>query len=239
MRGVISAIAPAVIIEDATHDIAPGDVAAAAWVVSRYWDLYPAGTIHVAVVDPGVGTARRALAVVADGRLLLAPDNGLLTRVLSSAHEVRIHEISAERYLRQPRSATFHGRDVFAPAAAHLAGGVTIQQLGAEVPDPVLLQSADPERVGGGVRGSVVHIDRFGNLITNIPGSWIQPGARFQVGDHHGIRFVESYGFAAASELCVVIGSAGTAEISVRDGSAALHTGAQRGAVVMLRQGVT
>src|SRR5690606_8452553 len=145
MKGVIAARAPGVVVDDASHDVPPGDVAAAAWTLSRYWNLYPPGTVHVVVVDPGVGSERRALAAEVDGRLFVAPDNGVLTWVLAEAGDAAVVAIEAARLFRTPVSATFHGRDVFAPVAAELARRAgagpsrfreVLADLGPEVADP-------------------------------------------------------------------------------------------------------
>src|SRR5690606_33505136 len=155
MKGVIAARAPGIVIDDASHDIPPGDVAAAAWTLSRYWNLYPPGTVHVVVVDPGVGSERRALAAEVDGRLFVAPDNGVLTWVLAEAGDAAVVAIEAARLFRTPVSATFHGRDVFAPVAAELARRAgagpsrfreVLADLGPEVADPVRLPLPRPHR---------------------------------------------------------------------------------------------
>lgn len=222
-------IAPGVRVVDATHEIAPGDIEAGAWALSQYWSLYPSGTVHVAVVDPGVGSARKALAVEADGRVIVAPDNGLVTRVLGSAESWRCVEIKEPRFLRPVVSATFHGRDIFAPVAAHLAGGVLLEELGPRLEEPVMLQIELPVRSEREVRGRVVHIDRFGNLITDIPAGWINQGWVFAVGELRVGPLRASYSDADFGELVTVIGSAGTVEIASRGTAASEKTGAARG----------
>ncbi len=237
MKGVIASIAPGVPIDDATHEIPPGDVAAGAWALGRYWDLYPEGTIHVAVVDPGVGTARRAVAARIGGRYFVAPDNGILTWVLDSGAAVEAVEITEHRFLRDVVSATFHGRDVFAPVAAHLAVGARLDELGSPIHDLVRLDIPRPERTPSGAQGSVIHVDRFGNLITNIPGSWAGGTAMVLVAGREVGPVRRAYGDVRVGELLALVGSAGVLEISVRDGNAAVTLGVGRGARVQV-QGV-
>jgi len=246
MKGVIAARAPGIVIDDASHDIPPGDVAAAAWTLSRYWRLYPEGTVHVVVVDPGVGSERRALAAEADGRLFVAPDNGVLTRVLAEAGGAAVVSVESADLFRTPVSATFHGRDVFAPVAAELArravaGPASYREalagLGPAVADPVRLPLPQPHRAGDHLAGEVVHVDRFGNLITNVPGEWLAPGARVQVDGGPAAPLVRTYADVAPGALAALVGSAGMLEISVRDGSAAERLGVGRGASVRVEQG--
>lgn len=234
MRGVIAAIAPRVIIEDATHDVTPGDVAGGAWALGSYWRYFPAGTVHVAVVDPGVGSDRRALAAAVDGHFFVAPDNGLLTYVLRERPAARVVSIENAAYVRETISATFHGRDIFAPAAAHLALGVSLDQLGPVVPNALLLPELIPTRSGDIIRGQIVHIDRFGNLITNVPGEWISPQAKVRFGaiDLGVVR--RTYSEAQSGHAVAVVGSAGFLEIGVRDGEAARVLWKGKGTIVVV-----
>lgn len=229
MKGVLLSIAPQSRVVDAAHDLAPGDVAAAAWVLSQYWSLYPAGSVHLAVIDPGVGSARRALALRADDRFVVAPDNGLVTRVLAAATDWRCVEVREPRFQCPAVSHTFHGRDVFAPVAAHLANGVSLEELGPRLVDPVRLPLASPVRSEREIRGSIAHIDRFGNLISDIPAEWIDERWDFAIGEWEAGAPRESYSAVETGDLVVVIGSEGTVEIAARDASAAKKTGAARG----------
>ncbi len=239
MKAVILDIAPGVQLIDATHEIAPGDVEAGAWTLAQYWKLFPAGTVHLAVVDPGVGSRRRAIALSADGRHVVAPDNGLVSEVLAAAEHWSCVEIVEARYLRPNPSATFHGRDVFAPAAAHLANGVSPERLGPSIDDPQRLTKEPPTRAPAEVRGRIAHIDRFGNLITDIPGDWVDGSWRFVVGDSAvDIGFLRrTYSDAEEGALVAVIGSAGTVEVAARGASAARLLGASRGDGVIGRHG--
>jgi S-adenosyl-L-methionine hydrolase (adenosine-forming) len=240
MAGVIAAAAPGAAVEHASHDIAPGDVFGAALALSRYARLYPPETIHLVVVDPGVGTARRGLAARIDDRYYVAPDNGVLSRVLTGADHVRL--VTVERAgLGDRASPTFHGRDIFAPAAAHLARGGALDALGDPVHDPFLLETPEPTRDGMGVRGQVIGVDRFGTLITNIPASWIRPDPqggnppRVTVGGADAGPVRRTYADVEPGELVALIGSLGLLEVSVRDGSAARCVGEARGAAVEVR----
>ena len=236
MKGVIASIAPDAAIDDASHDVEPGDVESAAWALATYAFLYPPDSVHVCVVDPGVGSARRALALRAHDRFFVGPDNGVFTRVLERA-PAAVHALTSERYFRDPVSRTFHGRDVFAPVAAHLARGVALDLLGPPVTDPVRLESATPVDSEDRLEGAVVHVDRFGNLITNLPAGWCTAVQAVTVGSSGRIPFHGTYADVADGEAVALIGSAGLLEIGVRNGSAAAHLEVGRGArVTALRE---
>ncbi|MBI4545772.1 MAG: SAM-dependent chlorinase/fluorinase [Gemmatimonadetes bacterium] len=234
MKGVIASLAPDALIDDAAHDIPPGDVHAAAWALAAYWRLYPPGTIHLAVVDPGVGSERRALAAAVEGRFLVAPDNGVLSRVLDEAAPERVVALTNPVFYRDSVSQTFHGRDIFAPVAAHIARGTPLSELGPPVSDPVRLELPRARRTESGASGVVVHIDRFGNLITNIPGEWAAHARSIEVAGQNVGPLRQAYAQARSGELLAIIGSAGLVEISVRDGSAAAVLAAGRGTPVVI-----
>lgn len=237
MAAVIATAAPASATEHAGHDIAPGDIFGAALALSRYAMLYPPGTVHLVVVDPGVGTERRAIAATVEARHFVAPDNGVLSLVLRDASRVRMVEIENAGPGRDA-APTFHGRDIFAPAAAHLARSEPLEALGAAVDDPVTLDIPSPKQDDAGARGQVIHVDRFGTLITNIPAAWLRGrdggdrGVRVRLGGMEVGPVRRTYGDAAPGELVALVGSLDLLEVSVRDGSAAARTGAGRGAAV-------
>ena len=220
MKGVVASITPGTIIDDASHDIAPGDVAAGARALGRYWRRYPTGTVHVAVVDPGVGTARRAIAAEADRRLFVVPDNGLLSRVLDEAKRVRLVEIREPRYILPGASRTFHGRDVFAPAAAYLAGGIHLGRLGPTVEDPIRIPEPEVTEEDGAVIGEVVSLDRFGNLVTNLSAGSLDDAEGVEI-DGRPIPVVRTYGEMPEREVGAIVNSDGRLEVAARDTSAA------------------
>lgn len=226
MKGALLARAGGAALVDVTHDIPPGDVAEAAYVLGRTWRAFPAGTVHLAVVDPGVGSGRRALAAEAEGHRFVAPDNGLLSAVLRGA---------GARVVALPvppsASPTFHGRDLFAPAAARLAAGEPLAALGPAIADPVLLPPPRLEVRGGEVVGEVVHVDRFGTLVTSIPGGAMAPGSPVRVGAA-SIAMRTTFADVASGALMAFVGSGGTVEIAVRDARADTMLGAGRGADV-------
>jgi S-adenosyl-L-methionine hydrolase (adenosine-forming) len=233
MKGVIAAIAPAAIIDDASHDVAAGDVHGAAWALAGYWDRYPPGTVHVVVVDPGVGSVRRALAVAAGGRMFTGPDNGVFTYVLDAVPDAVMIELPVAG---SAVSATFHGRDVFAPAAARLCLGVPLAQLGAAASGAMRLDIPAAVAGEGAVHGVVVHVDRFGNLVSNIGQAAVGRLGRVSVGGRT-CRLRHTYADVDPGELVAVVGSRGFVEVAVRDGSAAALLRAQRGAAVIVDDG--
>ena len=225
VKGVLLSRVHGAALVDITHQVPPGDVRAAQYILSRAWHRFPQGTVHLAVVDPGVGSGRRALAASAAGHHFVAPDNGLLSFLPAGAHFV---------VLPVPANAapTFHGRDVFAPAAGQLALGAALTHLGQTITDPYLAPLPTPRREGAAVVGEVIYVDHFGTLISNIRGEQVAPGARLKVGGtdvgtlHRTFRDVER------EQLVAFVGSGGTVEIAVRDGSAARLLGVEVGAEV-------
>jgi S-adenosylmethionine hydrolase len=170
VKGTVLRLAPGTQMVDISHEVPPGDIAEAAFILAAAVPAFPAGTLHLAVVDPGVGSQRRILAAETAAARFLAPDNGLLTTVLAGA---RIVSVERHDLFLHGAAATFHGRDRFAPVAAFLLGGGAIADLGPEIADPVLLDRPAPRREPGLLAGVVVHIDRFGNLVTDIPAEWL------------------------------------------------------------------
>jgi S-adenosyl-L-methionine hydrolase (adenosine-forming) len=235
MKGVILDIAPHARLVDLSHEIAPQDVQHAAYVLRRATPYFPRGAIHLAVVDPGVGSTRRPLLVMTARAAFVGPDNGLFTAALDDPGAAAWTLDKPEFWLPQ-RSATFHGRDVFAPVAAHLAMGRTAQELGSLIDDAVRLPALLPERIGTTrVRGHVIHVDRFGNLISSIPATWVSEGQwSCSIAGRTIERISRTYADAAPGALLALVGSGGTVEIAVRDGSAAQTLGTARGASVGL-----
>jgi S-adenosylmethionine hydrolase len=224
MKGVLLRHAPGATLVDVTHEIPPGDVVAGAYVLGRTWRAFPEGTVHLAVVDPGVGSGRRALAGEAGGHRFVAPDNGILSRVLETG-DARLVSLA----VAATASSVFHGRDVFAPAAARLLAGGPLEALGPAVRDPVLLPPQRLERRGPDLVGEVVHVDRFGTLVTNLPGTAV--GAPVRIGAHV-LALRATFADVAPGTPVALVGSGGTVEIAIRDGRADVALGAGRGAEV-------
>jgi len=212
VKGAILSVNPSAVIVDITHEIPPQDVAAGAFTLLAAYKTFPAGTIHVAVVDPGVGSTRRPIIVSANEQFFVGPDNGLFTYICDREPSHRIIHVTAERFFRRDVSTTFHGRDIFAPVAAALSNGVAVEEFGPEIDDAVRLPSLEtPLRI--------IHIDRFGNCVTNItrdrsPGEIVVKGRTIR-------EFRRFYGEGDEASLFAIWGSAGFLELSVNGGSAA------------------
>lgn len=229
MKGVIYSINPDAVIADITHEIPAHDVFCAAFTLRGFIPYFPKGAIHVLVVDPGVGSSRKPIALEADGQFYVGPDNGVFTYVILESESFRAYEISNPKYSLPTVSFTFHGRDIFAPAAAYLSLGVCIEDLGKRVLDPFMLEIKEPEIGESEIVGEVIFEDTFGNLITNIPASRVDPDSRLQVSDFVINGFCKSYSEASEGELFAVIGSSGFLELSVNRGRASdLIKGASR-----------
>lgn len=235
MKGIILGINAAAVIVDITHAIPRHDIAAASFHLANAWCHFPLGTIHVAVVDPGVGSDRRALAVSASGQMFVAPDNGLLSPWLQQT-DARVHEITDSRYTSPNPSRTFHGRDIFAPTAAHLSRGVAIEEVGAIVSDPVHLNWPRARIAGTTIDAVVLHVDGFGNLILNVGPADLEQLAReaassrlrTTIGGITVDRFVTHYA-AAEGAPCFLVNSDDRLEVALPGGSAADLVGLSRG----------
>lgn len=239
MKGAIWQVAPDAQIVDITHEVAPQDVLEAMLTLSRVYPCYPKGTVHVAVVDPGVGTLRRPLALMAGEAYFVGPDNGIFTLPIRQAQQaeqtrLKIVVLDQPAFWRSPVSPTFHGRDLFAPAAAHLANGVPLETLGTPISDPVLLDLPAVEVLDDGWRGQVIHIDRFGNLATSIRAEMLSgvPAVEVAFQDEVIFGLCRTYGEAPPGALLALIDSAGFLSIAIRNGSAAQRFGACLGAPV-------
>jgi len=239
MKAVILRMTRAVHLVDVTHEVEPQQVAEAAFAVEGATRFFPAGTIHLAVVDPGVGTERRGLVVVSAGQLFVGPDNGLFTPILARG-DWDAYELAAPEYRLPSVSRTFHGRDVFAPAAAHLALGVEPARFGPAVADPVRLPWPEARVVAGGVAGTVIHVDRFGNLVTSIEAGQVRALAT-ESAIHGTVRIgaralplVGTYADLPRGAAGALVGSRNRLEVVVRDGNAASALRARRGTPVVL-----
>src|SRR5580700_1777503 len=238
MKGVILGIAPRARIVDITHEIAPYEVSEAAFVIAQAWQYFPKRTIHVIVVDPGVGSARQPILAEAGGQFFVAPDNGVLSMIYDAAkHRVRV--ISNAKLMREPVSRTFHGRDVFAPAAAHLAAGVAPARFGKKIDDYIRAPFLTPRKVlRGGWSGVVLKADHFGNLITNFhidDFPHVRTNAlEMRVGGQRIHRLALTYAETAIGEVFAIVGSSGYIEIAANQASAAKILGCGAGASVEL-----
>jgi S-adenosylmethionine hydrolase len=233
MKGVIASICPGANVVDMTHEVPPHDIRTGAFFLERSFRYFPPGTVHVAIVDPGVGTSRKPLALRSEGHLFVGPDNGLLCL---AARRPRAVKLTRASYFRAAISNTFHGRDVFAPVAAHLAAGAPFESLGPHVRRMVKLPGVHPRRVARGLRGSVACVDRFGNLITNLDlAAWKSlRRPRLAAGSFTATDLSSSYGAVRRGELAIVLGGYGLLEIAAREASAAKILGLGAGALVDL-----
>jgi S-adenosylmethionine hydrolase len=242
MKGVILGINPNARLVDLSHQIPPQNVRHAAFFLAAALPYFPPETLHVIVVDPGVGTERALLYVEVKGHRLLAPDNGCWTELARrTAATPWVIRLAESRYWRQPVSATFHGRDILAPVAGHLSLGLAPQALGPCVTEWVRLEAKGPTVEAGGVTGEVIFADHFGNLITNIPGEMLQtltPPLCFQVGETKFSRRVRSYAEADPGTLTALISSEGLLEFAVTQGNAARHLQAGVGTPIHVRTSI-
>lgn len=236
MKAVILTIAPNVRIIDISHEIPAQDVMAAAWILKNSAFLYPENTIHLVVVDPGVGTSRKPVAVKIKNQIFVGPDNGLLSLV-ADQNEYEAYELNKSEYWFSTSSNTFHGRDIFAPVAAHLCKGIPINEIGNSIKKLVTYRWALPIVDDEGIQGWVVHIDHYGNLITNISKelfekSSIKDTVKIFIGNTIIHDISETFGSVPEGEATAVFGSTGMMEIIVNKGNAERMLGVQKGAPV-------
>jgi S-adenosylmethionine hydrolase len=233
VKGALLSAAPRATLVDVTHAVPQGDVQAGAYLLGRVWQRFPPGTVHLAVVDPGVGTERAALALGARGHHFVGPDNGLFTFVLRDT-EVQIVSLATP----DGASPTFHGRDLFAPAAAALARGAALADLGEPFAGmPTRLVYREPHHEGKSVIGQVVYVDRFGTLVTNLTAELVPSYAVLEVEGLEVGRLRRTFGDVPTGGLVAYLGSGGQIEIAVRDGSAARRLGMGVGGRIRARLG--
>ena len=239
MKGVVLNINPRANVVDLTHEIPPGDIRAGAFALMAGCRYFPKGTVHVAVVDPGVGGPRRAIAVQTEDYIFVGPDNGALSWALRRERIKTVRRLEEARYFLKSVSRTFHGRDIFAPIAAHLSRGLAIQRLGREVKDWVTLPWPRPTRSRGTIRGEVIYIDHFGNAITNIESESGFSGRKVacEVAGRRKLHCALAgfYGAVPVNNPVAVLGSSGFLEIAVNAGSAARKFGLRIGDTVIVR----
>jgi len=245
MKGAILAVNPAAVIVDICHHIPPQDVGAAGRMLAASFAVFPAGSIHVAVVDPGVGSSRAIVALQAGGHFFIAPDNGLIAWVVQRHRPEQLVRIHNQRWFRLPLSQTFHGRDIFAPVAGHLSLGVGLSQFGPAFGQEDLVVLAQPDQPQSGVghlAGEVSDVDRFGNLITTVDGRHLSDFQRrdptatlcITIGSVRIMGLASAYADVAVGEWVALVGSRGLLEVAVNGGSAAQRLGCGRGAGVTI-----
>ena len=241
MKGVILEIAPEAQLVDISHAVQPFDILDGALTISQAYSYFPSGTVHMVIVDPGVGTARRPIVLTGERHLFVAPDNGVLSLIYDREERISVRHITAEHYFLQPRSNTFHARDIFSPVAAYLAKGVEADRFGDEITDYVRFGAPRPKPVDEHtLRGVVLKVDRFGNLITNItPNDAPQifgatpPAFKIAIGTKaQATRLCANYAEGAPGEVFAILGSMGFLEIASNRGSAHLLMGAGKGSEV-------
>jgi S-adenosylmethionine hydrolase len=240
MKGVIARIAPRARVIDLVHDLPPGNISAGAFALAASCPFFPKNTIHVAVVDPGVGSSRRALAVRTDKFFFVGPDNGILSLVLKGKTIRALHSLENDKYFLQPISHTFHGRDIFSSVAAHLSRGVPIQKLGPEIKGYTKLDIPDVKRSRNGWEGEVIYFDRFGNAVTNLPIDLARakPEATCLVSSRRRWIFPVKpfYQSVPPKSAVAVCGSTGYLELALNGGSAQEQYKLELGTRVALRE---
>ena len=236
MKGVILSINNDANIVDITHDIPPQNIAAADFTLRNCYKEFPNKSIFVAVIDPGVGSARKAVLVETENYYFIAPDNGLLSFIFNTEKHFRVYELTDERYFRHPVSGTFHGRDIFAPAAAHLSNGVPPNEFGAETRNFIRFEETKPRKIADDqIEAEIIHTDRFGNLITNLVKEDMPANFYIEI-NHKKIETLRNF-FASAEkdEIFMITGSAGFLEIVAFQNSAAKMLNAVAGQRFLLR----
>jgi len=238
MKAVILGIAPDVRFVDVSHEIPSQDIMAGSWVIKNSAMLFPSNTVHVVVVDPGVGTDRDAIALRIDDQYFIGPDNGIFS-ILTEQKDYRAVRLTNQTYWGKDTSNTFHGRDIFAPVAAHLSKGVALEELGEPITKLVTYRWAEPIADKDGLQGWVIHIDKFGNLITNLSASLIENAigsrsVKIYVGNTILDEIVTTFGSVPEGEPAAFIGSSGMLEVGINKGDAREMLGVQKGAQISL-----
>jgi len=242
MKGVILGINPAASIVDITHSVQRHDVCAGAFMLMTAARYFPSGTVHIAVVDPGVGTKRRPIAIMAESQesgihYFIGPDNGLLIPAARSIGDFEVYEITNEKLFLRTVSSTFHGRDIFAPVGTHISNGLDIKNVGGQIFDFVDLDFGEGEKKEGWLVGRIIFIDSFGNIVTNISSGMVgfQPGDVLEIEKQQAL-FQSSYGFCGKGEPLALIGSHGFLEIVINQGNAAQNFNKNPGDKIKVRK---
>lgn len=246
VKGAVLVACPRAVVVDVGHEVPPHDVLSGAFALASCYRSFPAGTVFMAIVDPGVGSQRRPLALRSGKYLFVGPDNGIFTLVLGDGARARVHEITNQKLWGPERSRTFHARDIFAPVAGRLAAGTRLDRVGPVVRDPVLLPIPPVREVSADEWiATVLHVDRFGNLTTTLGEPQLADLLGGALGDPNGfvvvvegvvMPLVRTYADVAEGEPCAVIGSTGRLEVAIHKGNASRLLGAGRGAPVTVRK---
>jgi hypothetical protein len=235
MKGVIATINPEIKVIDITHNIPPQNIAAARFCLINLYSYFPPDTIHIAVVDPGVGSSRRGIAIKSDQGYFIGPDNGIFSGILSLTNPTIVVELNNKKYWRTPNpSNTFHGRDIFAPVGAYLSNGVQIENLGSKIDLNSLVKFTFPEyqKIDHKITGCVQYIDYFGNIITNIPANIIEPKNWSVKINNFVIPKGSTYNDVKMGEFVSIIGSHGWLEIALNCGNAAAQLQLKLGTII-------
>lgn len=238
MKAVMLGIAPEARLIDVSHDIPSQDIMAGSWVLKNSAMLFPSKTVHVVVIDPGVGTERHPIALQIEDQYFVGPDNGIFS-LLTPDNDYTAVRLTRQQYLRESPSNTFHGRDIFAPAAAHLSRGVPLEELGEPLDELVSYRWMQPIADRDGVQGTIIHIDKFGNLITNIPDALVRAvvegkKVKIYVGNVILNDISDTFGTVAEGEPVAYIGSAGMLEVGINKGNAEEMLGVQKGTQISI-----
>jgi S-adenosylmethionine hydrolase len=240
MKGAILCVCPEATLVDLCHEIPAHDVLAGALTLDASFRFFPPGTVFLVVVDPGVGSERRPIAASADGWVFVAPDNGVLTPVLAEHPKAPVHLLAHTIFRRHPLSAVFHGRDLFGPAAAYLARGLSLSEAGPAIDDPVRLSLPGARTTAdGAIEGTVLRVDRFGNLTTSVRAedvaTLVAEGVEVVVAGQ-SLPLVRTYADVPEGRSCALVGSSGRLEVAVNQGRAHETLGVERGGRVLVRR---
>lgn len=239
MKGAILSISKGANIVDITHDIPPQDIRSGSFTLRACYRDFPHKTIFVAVVDPGVGSNRRAILVETADYYFIAPDNGLLSFIFSEASNFRVYQLENEKFFKHPISRTFHGRDIFAPVAAHLSNGIKANKFGNETQDFVCFKENKPQKVSDKeIEAEIIHIDRFGNLITNLTQNDLSENFTLSINGKTINKFQDFFAQAKKNEMFVLLGSTGFLEVAAFQDSAAQLLKVKRGQKVILTENI-